>query len=114
MTQAGAWGSIRARHFEQLWSYSEFLPAMQSTTMSRDMNPRIVAISGPLKGSIFSIDESDLIIGRARSCSVRLDDPSVSTRHCSINRAGEYSLLADLGSAAGTFANGFCFPGKIL
>ncbi|HYR88559.1 MAG TPA: sigma 54-interacting transcriptional regulator, partial [Terriglobia bacterium] len=78
------------------------------------MNPTIVAISGPLKGSPFLIDESDLVIGRGRSCQVCLDDPSVSLRHCSISCGDGYSLLLDLGSAGGTFTNGFCFPLKVL
>ena len=55
---------------------------LDSTTMSGDMNPRIVAISGPLKDSIFSIDESDLFIGRSPKCGVHLDDPSVLRKHC--------------------------------
>src|SRR5438477_140258 len=78
------------------------------------MNPRIVAISGPLKGSIFAIDESDLVIGRSVSCHVRLDDPSVSLRHCTISCEEDCSFLWDRQSAGGTFANGFCFPAKFL
>jgi DNA-binding NtrC family response regulator len=78
------------------------------------MNPRIVAISGPLQGKAFEIDESNLIIGRGTSCDVRLDDPSVSARHCGMCWGGKQALIWDLGSKTGTFANGFSFPSQIL
>src|SRR5919197_192364 len=80
------------------------------------MNPSIVAISGPLKGQRFWIDESDLVIGRGRSCGILVDDSTLSARHCSVCCAfdNESVLLLDLRSRSGTFVNGFCFPAKIL
>ena len=72
-------------------------------------NPRIVAVSGPLKGTAFPLSPADLIIGKGRSCGIRLDDPLVSTRHCGIAHEEEHPMLWDLGSATGTFVNGFCF-----
>jgi two-component system response regulator HydG len=77
-------------------------------------NPRIVAISGPLKGTAFPLSPADLIIGKGRSCGIRLDDPLVSSRHCGIAHAAEHPMLWDLGSATGTFVNGFCFGGQFL
>jgi DNA-binding NtrC family response regulator len=78
------------------------------------MNPRIIAISGPLQGKVFELDESNLIIGRGASCGVRLDDPSVSTRHCGMCWGGKQALIWDLGSKTGIFVNGFSFPSQIL
>ena len=74
------------------------------------MNPSIVAISGPLKGERFWIDESDLVIGRGRSCGVLLDDATLSARHCLVSCDFDYetTLLLDLQSKGGTFVNGFC------
>jgi pSer/pThr/pTyr-binding forkhead associated (FHA) protein len=77
-------------------------------------NPRIMAISGPLKGIVFPLGRAELIIGKGRSCGVRLDDPLVSTRHCGICHEAEQAMLWDMGSSTGTFVNGFCFSGQIL
>jgi transcriptional regulator with GAF, ATPase, and Fis domain len=77
------------------------------------MNPRIVAISGPLKGSKFPLGPFDLLIGKGRSCHVRLDDPLVSAKHCGIAHEGEHPVMWDT-SGTGTFVNGFHFPGKFL
>ena len=78
------------------------------------MYPRIVAISGPLKGEWFPLGACELFIGRGKSCDIRLDDPLVSTKHCGISREGERPLLRDLQSATGLFVNGFYFPAKML
>ncbi len=46
-------------------------------------------------------------IGRAAGTAVRIDDPSVSRLHCSLSvRSGGSALIADLGSANGTYVNG--------
>jgi len=80
------------------------------------MNPRIIAISGPLKDSVFPIGDYDLHIGRDRRCDVYLDDPAVSPRHCTISfeYESEKALLMDPRSINGTFINGFCFSVKFL
>src|SRR3954470_15493221 len=82
--------------------------------MWRTMFPRLVAISGPLKGQCFPLGAFTLIIGRGRSCDIRLDDPLVSTKHCGLAHEGERPMLWDIQSATGTFVNDFCFPGKTL
>lgn len=50
------------------------------------MNPRLIAISGTLKGTIFTLAESETVIGREASNPVCLNDLSVSRRHCVIKR----------------------------
>jgi DNA-binding NtrC family response regulator len=77
------------------------------------MNPRIVALSGPLKGSVFLI-ESDVLIGRSKACHVVLDDTAVAPRQCWITREGDYVQLADLITACSTYVNGFVYYGKAL
>jgi hypothetical protein len=42
------------------------------------MNPRLVAISGPLKGSVFPITSEELSFGRAEDNLVCFDDELVS------------------------------------
>ncbi|MCM3900940.1 MAG: sigma 54-interacting transcriptional regulator [Pyrinomonadaceae bacterium] len=57
------------------------------------MNPRLVAISGHLKGLTFALAEDEILIGRETSNSICLNELSVSRRHCRINR--ESSALQD-------------------
>ncbi len=48
------------------------------------MNPRLIAISGNLKGTIFTLAAGETVIGREASNPVCLNDLSVSRRHCLI------------------------------
>src|SRR5260370_11473784 len=48
------------------------------------MNPRLIAISGTLKGNIFDLAEDEILIGREVSNPICLNDLSVSRRHCLI------------------------------
>ena len=50
--------------------------------------------------------EGELLVGRAPECSLRVHDPEVSRRHCSIACSGGAVALQDLGSANGTFLHG--------
>jgi DNA-binding NtrC family response regulator/pSer/pThr/pTyr-binding forkhead associated (FHA) protein len=82
--------------------------------MGNTAGSRIVAISGPEKGGVFPLGPFDLIIGKGRSCGVRLADPLVSAKHCGLCHEGERPVIWDMGSAAGTYVNGFYCGGKIL
>src|SRR5215813_1450674 len=57
------------------------------------MNPRLVAISGPLKGTTFALTEEEVLIGRDTSNPICLKELSVSRRHCRIER--DRSALQD-------------------
>lgn len=63
------------------------------------MNPKLIAISGPVKGTIFALGESETLIGREGSSAVHLNDPSVSRRHCLIRRVSTEPLNRDQNSA---------------
>ncbi len=82
------------------------------------MNPRVIAISGSLKGTIFALAESETLIGRDSANAICLNDISVSRRHCLIRQddsgsanasrsanGGEFTIR-DLESYNGTFVNG--------
>jgi Nif-specific regulatory protein len=70
------------------------------------MIPKLISISGPLEGTIFSLTDADITIGREPSNSICIADPLLSRQHCRITREGEVFKLYDLGSSNGTFVNG--------
>lgn len=70
------------------------------------MNPRLVAISGPLKDSVFSIPAGDLSLGRDPASGLAISDPSVSRRHCVISRQESQVSVRDVDSRNGTQVNG--------
>src|SRR5262245_44473590 len=70
------------------------------------MIPKLISISGPLEGTIFSLTDADITIGREPSNSICIADPLLSRQHCRITREGTVFNLRDLGSSNGTFVNG--------
>jgi Nif-specific regulatory protein len=69
------------------------------------MQPRLAAISGKLKGAIFTIDEQATIIGRETAATVCIADASVSRRHSKIEKKDDGFIITDLESLNGTFIN---------
>ncbi|HEV2834720.1 MAG TPA: sigma 54-interacting transcriptional regulator [Pyrinomonadaceae bacterium] len=67
--------------------------------------PRLAAISGRLKGAIFTIEQDALIIGRETAAHVCLADASVSRRHSKIEKTDGGFVITDLESLNGTFIN---------
>ena len=45
------------------------------------------------------------IVGRSRTCNVRLNDPTASGTHCRISCEHDVWRLTDLGSTHGTYVN---------
>src|SRR6185295_4467825 len=70
------------------------------------IKPRLIALSGPPRGTIFSLSKDEVSIGRETSNGIRIDDDSVSRRHCLIKRESESFRIVDLESYNGTFVNG--------
>lgn len=63
---------------------------------------RLVAISGPLKGTIFPIRGS-FSVGRSLDNTLHIEDTQVSRRHAVIEQLARGTILRDLGSGNGTF-----------
>lgn len=64
------------------------------------------AMSGEQRGQIWELDpEQDYLIGRSRSCPVKLEDPTASARHARVERRGPVWFVVDLGSTHGTRVN---------
>ena len=69
------------------------------------MNPRLTAISGRLKGNVFTIEDSPVVIGRDRTATLCIADASISRRHSQIDKEDEEFVILDLESLNGTFVN---------
>src|SRR5260370_14087158 len=70
------------------------------------MNPRLVAMNGSKKGTTFPLAADEVTIGRESASIVSLNHPSVSRRHCVIQRIDDQYNIRDLDSVNGTFVNG--------
>ena len=70
------------------------------------MQPRLVAISGFLTGTVHRLVEGPLTLGRDEGNTLCLKDPRISRRHCRIEGADADFHLVDLESRNGTFVNG--------
>lgn len=64
---------------------------------------RLVVIAGPLTGTTIPLTASAILIGRAPSCTLVLDDDYSSSRHARIFPQGGQWYVEDLGSTNGTF-----------
>jgi transcriptional regulator with GAF, ATPase, and Fis domain len=72
-----------------------------------ETNPRLLGISGPLKGSAFPLPGGEVSIGRDSSNQLWVADPALSRRHCILvpDGGGQFSIR-DLKSRNGTLVNG--------
>ncbi len=62
----------------------------------------LVVTEGPLTGSSLPLTTSPILIGRAPSCTLVLDDDYSSSRHARIFPRGDHWFVEDLGSTNGT------------
>ena len=69
------------------------------------MNPRLIAIAGPLKGVIFHLTESEVTIGREPDNQFCISDQAISRRHCRLTLVDDHFNLSDLDSRNGVFVN---------
>jgi Nif-specific regulatory protein len=76
--------------------------------------PRLAAISGKLKGAIFTLNEDALVIGRETAANLCLADASVSRRHSKIEKKDEQFVITDLESLNGTFINDVPVRSRVL
>ena len=69
-------------------------------------DPRLLAISGFLKKTVWPVKDGPLILGRDPSNQLEVRDQSVSRKHCSLSEvsSGVYEIV-DLDSHNGTFVN---------
>jgi Nif-specific regulatory protein len=76
--------------------------------------PKIIAIAGPLKGSIVELGETNVTVGRDVSNTLHLDDKMVSRCHCTVQREKGLYKITDLESHNGTLINGIPIKEQVL
>lgn len=64
---------------------------------------RLVVTEGPLRGTTLPLGSSAVLVGRAPSCTLVLDDDYSSSRHARLFPQGDQWFVEDLGSTNGTF-----------
>jgi Nif-specific regulatory protein len=78
------------------------------------MDPRIVAISGALKGREYRLDSDRVTIGRDASNGIAPPDSAVSRQHCLVELIDGNARITDLDSHNGTFVNGIPVSQRML
>jgi len=78
------------------------------------MPPRLAAITGKLKGAIFTLDNDAFVIGRETAATVCLADAAVSRRHSTIEKKDDGFVITDLDSLNGTFVNDVPIRSRLL
>lgn len=72
----------------------------------RDAGPRrLVVTEGPLRGTTLPLASSAILIGRAPSCTLVLDDDYSSSRHARVYPEAGQWFVEDLGSTNGTYVD---------
>lgn len=66
----------------------------------------LVRVDGPANGQVFSLEGTELVIGRSPSASFRLSDEGVSRRHALLIHTRGHYFIQDLESSNGTFLEG--------
>jgi two-component system, cell cycle response regulator len=76
----------------------------------------LTVLAGPQMGLAAEIDGPEVVLGRGEGCSLVLNDPGLSRRHCRIikqvGREGERLYIEDLESSNGTFVDGEIVRGR--
>ena len=70
------------------------------------VEPRLVAMAGPLQGSVNWLETDEVTIGRDLSNTLPVADSKASRRHSVLTRSGDSYEISDCESTNGTFVNG--------
>lgn len=78
----------------------------EALDLTENINPRLVVEESPIlaAGLVFPL-EGWVLVGRAPSSDIVLDEPFVSQTHARLRPVGQFFMVEDLGSTNGTFIN---------
>lgn len=77
------------------------------------LSTSLLVTAGPLKGTSLTLGSTPVLIGRARECTLVLDDDYASNRHARVfQREGEW-FVEDLGSTNGTLLSDRRIEGSV-
>jgi diguanylate cyclase (GGDEF)-like protein len=68
--------------------------------------PYFIVLAGSNLGRMFRIEGGEVVLGRASTASIRLEDDGISRNHARVCVRGEELWIEDMGSQNGTFING--------
>src|SRR5258708_12691670 len=88
-------------------------PLASATRQGLFVQPKLLALSGPLGKSEFRFS-APVSIGRDASNPICIDDPAVARIHCRIARQNDSFLLTDQDTSSGTFVNGIPVKQRVL
>jgi two-component system cell cycle response regulator len=71
-----------------------------------NMHACLTVLTGTVAGQMHRIPDEGMVIGRASSSELRINEEGVSRRHARLRREGDYVVVEDLGSVNGTYVNG--------
>lgn len=74
--------------------------------MGASENAKLVCTAGPSAGAEFTLESSEVIVGRGERAAIRIADRSVSREHLRVQRRASGWVARDLGSGNGTLLNG--------
>lgn len=63
----------------------------------------LAVTAGPLKGTTIPLGSAPVLVGRASTCTLVIDDDYCSAKHCRIYPDGDRWMVEDLGSTNGTY-----------
>jgi pSer/pThr/pTyr-binding forkhead associated (FHA) protein len=66
----------------------------------------LIGVDSPLADQRFVLERLPVVVGRSADAGIRLEDGTVSRRHCRIDEEGGTLVVRDLGSTNGTLVNG--------
>src|SRR5262249_23875062 len=78
---------------------------METDPIQMSRQPKLLAVSGPLRGMTFEFGDEVISVGR-RDTAIVIDHKSVSRRHCVFSKEGSSFKVRDLHSRNGTVVNG--------
>jgi len=67
---------------------------------------QLVMRSGPTPGTVYPLEEDQIMVGRDSTNNVPINDAEMSRRHARLTFQGGKYVIEDVGSTNGTFVNG--------